>query len=161
MCYHTHMFRSLRRHLPHKVFEFNQITDQIFLGTNFCCQTHFDRLLLKRGVTCDISLEYERLDQPFGVEVFVWIPTQDHHVTSKDELIIGAATLDRMIKQGKKVYIHCKNGHGRAPTFLAAYFVLHKGMTPARAFEFIHDHRPEAHPSKQQMKSIQALVRGR
>ena len=50
---------------PKKVpFEYNQITKYIYLGTNQCCQTHFSKKLLKKGVKADISLEKERLDHP-------------------------------------------------------------------------------------------------
>ena len=58
-----------------KELEYNNITNGIYIGTNQCCQTHFDEELKKEGITADISLEEDRLDAPFGVDFYVWIPT--------------------------------------------------------------------------------------
>lgn len=41
----------------HKEFEYSQITDYIYIGNNMCCQQHFSKELLKKGVRVDISLE--------------------------------------------------------------------------------------------------------
>lgn len=49
-----------------KELEYNEITDGIYIGTNQCCQTHFDEKLKKEGITADISLEEDRLDAPRG-----------------------------------------------------------------------------------------------
>ncbi len=51
-----------------KQLEYNYITDGIYIGTNQCCQTHFDQTLKKEGIEADISLEGERIDVPFGVK---------------------------------------------------------------------------------------------
>ncbi len=48
-------------------FEFSQITDNVFIGTNSCCQAHFAAQLLDRGVSPDITLEGETIDHPFAV----------------------------------------------------------------------------------------------
>ena len=53
----------------------------------------------------------------------------------------------------KKIYVHCKNGHGRAPTLVAAYFVT-QGMSTDEAFAFIKKRRSTIHPNKQQVASV-------
>jgi len=35
-------------------------------------------VLKKENITADISLEEDRLDVPFGVGIYTWIPTPDH-----------------------------------------------------------------------------------
>ncbi|MBI3495536.1 hypothetical protein HY065_02825, partial [Candidatus Berkelbacteria bacterium] len=102
-------------HPDKPVFEYDEITDGILIGTNQCCQVHFDKELLTKGVTADISLEAERLDAPFGVESFLWLPTKDNFPPSPDQLKLGVRMLTDLVAQKKKVYVHCKNGHGRAP----------------------------------------------
>ncbi len=144
--------------IPHRQMEHSQIDAQVFIGTNACCTHHFKWNLLNKGVTCDISLEGESIDQPFGVDCFVWLPTPDHAAPTIHNLRVGVAALDEMLKQGRKVYIHCKNGHGRAPVFYAAYLVLKRGMDPKSAWEAIRASRPEAHLEAVQEAFLQGLT---
>lgn len=139
------------------VMEFSRIDSQVYIGTNACCAEHFKIGLLDQGVTCDISLEGEMLDQPFGIDCFLWLPTTDHTAPSMHNTTVGAAALDEMLKQGRKVYIHCKNGHGRGPTFYAAYLVLKRGMDWHTAREAIRASRPEAHLDPLQEAFLQNL----
>ncbi len=69
-------------HIFHKSFDYSQIDDNVFIGTNMCCQVGFDRELLDRGVRVDISLEETKVDAPRGVDVFLWLSTVDHRAPS-------------------------------------------------------------------------------
>jgi len=124
--------------------EYNYIIDGIFIGTNQCCQTHFDEKLKKEGITADISLEEDRLDAPFGVDFYTWIPVVNHAAPHKDQLAFGVSVLEKLVAMQRKIYVHCKNGHGRAPTLVAAY-LIQKGKNPKEAEEFIKSHRPSIH----------------
>lgn len=146
--------------LPHKQMELSQIDAQVFIGTNACCMHHLKWNLLDRGVTCDISLEAEIIDQPFGADCFLWLPTVDHTAPSAHNVKVGVAALDEMLKEGHKVYIHCKNGHGRAPTFYAAFLVLKRGLDWETAWQAIKTSRPEAHLDPSQEAFLQGLTRG-
>ncbi|MBI2851905.1 MAG: dual specificity protein phosphatase family protein [Chloroflexi bacterium] len=121
-----------RRYIPHPQhvpFEYSRITEYVYIGTNQCCQKHFDESLLARGITADISLEENRLDAPFGVSYFFWMPVTDHTAPTAQQLLIGAVTLKEFVDNGIKVYVHCKRGHGRSPTLAAAYFILEGDRT--------------------------------
>lgn len=52
------------REMEHKYIKmsYNKINDLLYAGNNMCCQTHFEEELLSKGITTDISLESERLD---------------------------------------------------------------------------------------------------
>lgn len=139
---------------PQNKLDFNYIADGIYIGTNQCCQTHFDENLVKDGVSVDISLEEERIDAPIGVEFFVWIPVKDHMPPTPDQLEFGVSVLEKLVSMGKKVYVHCKNGHGRAPTLVAAYLVKN-GKTPKEAEVFIKTKRPSMHLEEVQRQAIQ------
>lgn len=145
---------------PHKKMEFSQIETQIFIGTNACCMEHFKQELLDRGVTCDISLEGESLDRPFGVDCFLWMPTVDHAAPSIHNILTGSAALAEMMREGRKVYIHCKNGHGRAPTFYAAFLILKRGLSFDQAWNIIKTSRPEAHLEPEQESLLRSLTQG-
>lgn len=111
-------------HPKHIPFEYNKITDYIYIGSNQCCQVHFAKSLLKKGIRADISLEKERIDTPFGVDYFLWLPVIDHKAPSQKQLLVGAQTIKDLVDNKIKVYVHCKRGHGRSPTLVAAYFIL-------------------------------------
>lgn len=59
--------------------------------------------------------------------------------------------IDSYIKDGKKVYIHCHAGRGRAPTIACAY-LIHTGMSPMQAFDFILEKRKSAEISVSQVQ---------
>lgn len=125
------------RHIP---FEYSQITENIYLGTNQCCQMHFDKSLLKLGIKADISLEKERIDIAYGVSYFLWLPVADHTAPSQKQLLIGAKALKSLVDNKIKAYVHCKRGHGRSPTLVAAYFIL-KGLSVNEAVKRVKQKR--------------------
>jgi len=87
-------------------FEYSKITDQVYIGTNSCCQTHFEESLLKEEVRIDISLEGEKIDHPIGVDLYIWLPTPDRHPPELDKALIGIAALKQVLNNGQKAYIH-------------------------------------------------------
>ena len=138
----------------HVKFNYNKITPYIYLGTNNCCEIHFDRNLLKKGITADISLEKDRIDNPKGVTFFLWLPVKDKTAPKLDQLFIGATTIAMLTEMQHKVYVHCKNGHGRAPTMVAAYLIW-TGKTPKEALDIIKKKRPEIHLEASQKKILE------
>lgn len=142
----------------HSTLDYSYIDDGIYIGTNQCCQMHFDQELTKDGVTADVSLEETRLDQPFGVEFYTWIPVNDHQAPSQDQMKLGAATLENLVALKKKVYVHCKNGHGRAPTLVAAYLVS-KGVSPENAESFVKSKRPSTHLQDNQREALKIFAK--
>ena len=150
---------TLTYHKKKDQLEYSRITPQIYIGTNQCCQTHFAEELLGRGVRADLSLEEKRLDAPFGVKYYLWLPTKDHSPPSPRQLEVGIAFINKIIGLGEKIYVHCKNGHGRAPTLVAAYFIVHRNMTPTEAFRFIKKRRRSIHLRQSQKKALQKFYR--
>lgn len=132
-----------RRYIPHPEhvpFEYTQITSHIYVGTNQCCQSHFEQSLLAEGISADISLEQDKLDAPFGVSYYLWLPVPDQTPPSVKQLLIGAKLLKELVDNDTKVYVHCKRGHGRSPTLVAAYFIL-EGFTAREAIGKIREKR--------------------
>lgn len=136
------------------LLDYNHIIDGIYIGTNQCCQLHFDEFLIRNeDITVDISLEIERLDQPEGVEVYVWLPVTDHTALSQDQLQFGVTTLQQLVQLGKKIYVHCKNGHGRAPMLVAAY-LTQQGYKADEAITYIAKRRPVIHLDPTQLDAV-------
>lgn len=134
-------------------FEYNKIDNNIFIGTNMCCHMHFEKELLDKGVAADISLEKDKLDSPFGVEFYTWVPVEDRSAPTQDQIEFTVSVIDKLISMNKKVYIHCQRGHGRAPTMVAAYFIS-KGDTVEKAMERIKKERPVIHLDDVQIESL-------
>jgi len=135
------------RHMEHMhtKINYNQITDFIYAGNNMCCQTHFEMELLSKGITADISLEAERLDNPQGVKYFFWFPWEEDTVPSNELIDLAMKVLDDTITSAVKVYIHCKNGHGRTSTFLASYFIYKFKLSVDEALKRVFEKRPSGH----------------
>ena len=108
----------------------------------------------KEGITADISLEEDRLDAPFGVDFYIWMPVQNHTAPKHEQLEFGVSILEKLVAMGKKVYVHCKNGHGRAPTLVAAYLIK-KGKSPVEAETFIESQRHSMHLEDAQRKALE------
>lgn len=139
----------------HVKSNYDQITDHIYIGTNFCCSTHFSEELKKEGITTDISLEEIKIDSPFGVQVYLWLPVKDGHAPTPYQFQVGIYTLMAAEKNNQKIYVHCKNGHGRAPTLVAAHLIKSKGVSPKEAVEMIRKKRPEIHLEKVQWEALE------
>jgi len=135
-------------------FNYNYIDDGIFAGTNQCCTLSLSDLLKKEDITVDISLEAEKIDQPFGVSVYLWIPTPDHTPPTKDQLEFALTSLKKLVDQNKKIYVHCKNGHGRTSTILTAFFMQQRGYKKDQAIEFIKSKRPTTHLQDSQLSFL-------
>lgn len=141
----------------HVEMEFTQITDQIFIGSNSCCQVDFKKGLLDKGVRADISLEIERIDKPIGVEFFLWLPTVDNTPSSKDQYLLGIKNIKYFVDNNIKVYVHCKNGHGRAPAMVAAFFIS-TGLSVEESIAKIKEKRPEIHLEDAQLETLKNLA---
>jgi protein-tyrosine phosphatase len=129
----------------HKAFDYSEITPLIFIGQNVCCRTHFDGTLTAQGVRADMSLEKERIDQPYGVDMFLWLPTEDHAAVSHEKADLGILTLRYFAEKNIPCFVHCKNGHGRAPMLVAAYLIADQGMTAEEAVAYLKERRPVIH----------------
>lgn len=141
------------------IFEYSKITEYVYIGTNKCCQAHFKESLLRKGIKADLSLEEKRMDYPFGVSYYFWIPIKDHSAPTTKQFGIASNILGTLVKQKTKVYIHCERGHGRAPTIAAAYFIKAKKWTARQALEFIKTKRPTIHPNKKQITALEKFAK--
>jgi len=135
-------------------FEYSQITPYIYIGTNMCCQTHFNTSLLKKGIKADISLEEKKLDQPFGVDYYLWLPTKDHEPPTGKQLLTGANFIKQLVDNKIKSYIHCRRGHTRAPTLVAAYLIM-EGKSVHNTIALIKKKRPVIHMSTSQITALE------
>lgn len=72
--------------------------------------------------------------------------------------MLGATTLNTLVKQGKKVYVHCKNGHGRANTLVIAYLIT-QGHTKEEAELVVKKARPTMHLQDNQRNALNEFMK--
>jgi len=85
------------------------------------------------------------------------LPTKDHTASSQDQLRLGVAHLTQLINVGRKVYVHCRNGHGRAPTLVAAYYIS-TGLSVEEATNKIKNKREEVHLNDEQIEALELFA---
>jgi protein-tyrosine phosphatase len=140
------------------IFDYSQITENIYIGSDLCkgmsCPVHgpeFEKL----GILVELNLSVEKKEiPPDGIDIYAWIPVADDHAPTPEQLDIGTAIINEAVMHGKKVYIHCKNGHGRSPTMVAAYFIRYQGKSVDEAVAMILHHRNEVHLEFEQREAL-------
>jgi protein-tyrosine phosphatase len=149
------------RDMEHKHIRmsYNRITDLIYAGNNMCCQGHFSEELLSKGISADISLEDDRLDEPRGIKYFFWYPWKEDTAPSAELINLALNTLESLVSRNIKTYIHCKNGHGRTTTFLAAYFIHAGNISPEEALKMVLERRPSAHLNEIQIAFLKEYAK--
>lgn len=143
-------------------FDVSQITESIYLGADMCCGgDHYDYVCDELGVSVDIAVLEERLETPSAkLHMFLWLPMADNSSPSQEQFEAGVAVITAAVNAQRKVFVHCRLGHGRSPTLLAAYFVsLGQGVDEALAF--LESKRPEIHPNAQQITALRLYSTGR
>jgi protein-tyrosine phosphatase len=132
---------------------FSQLSHDLSLGGQY------DRRgllrLRERGVTSVVNMrgEYDEQKHGFAPEYYCHLPTVDNHAPTLEHLRKGVGFIQQEVDAGRKVYIHCWEGVGRAPTMLAAYLVS-TGIKPGEAWARIKAVRPFIRPSLSQISQV-------
>ena len=87
---------------------------------------------------------------------YLHLPTPDNTAPTMMDLIKGADFADTEIKNGGKVYIHCRQGLGRGPTMAIAY-LLKTGLTYEDAFNLVKKVRTFINPKQVQIVRLKEL----
>jgi len=73
---------------------------------------------------------------------FLLVPCSDFVLPSLDALHKGADFLNNELSEGRRAYVHCRNGRSRGALFVLAYFVKHKRLSTKEAFVSLVAKRP-------------------
>ncbi len=140
------------------VFDYSKITDSIILGSDFCkggvCFLHEEEFK-ELGISVEINLSYEENElPPKNLEGYLWLPVVDGYAPNETQLLIGSAAIHEALQNGKRVYIHCRNGHGRSPALVIAYLTRYESMSLEDAASLIKTKRPESHLERVQIDAL-------
>lgn len=133
------------------------VTPDLFVGGKIS-RAGWERLT-SWGVGTLINLRVERDDLKLGIRphTYVWLPTIDGTPPTLEQLDIGVRAIAQSISEGRKVYVHCAAGVGRAPILAAAYLVT-QGYSPEEALRIVRRGRPIAGPGRWQQARLREFA---
>ncbi len=107
------------------------------------------------GVTAILNMRAERDDRALGraTDRYLHLPVIDRMPPSLELLQHGVDFITEELANGGVVYVHCREGLGRAPTLAAAYLVS-TGLSAEDAWKRIRCVRPFIRPTQQQIDQI-------
>lgn len=120
------------------------------------------RRLLRSGIdgVVDVRAEADPEAHPWpaGVEVR-HVPLVDHGTPTVAALRAAAQAVVDLVRDGRKVLVHCHAGQQRAPTVATAALVL-MGWTLGDAYAAVSRARPQALPTDGQLIALRGLAQG-
>lgn len=110
---------------------FDQITDSIWLGGAPTYARDYE-FLLDNQISAVLNIRAERGDDvDFYLRhdiAYQQIPVLDVMVPPADAIDAGVEFIERNLREGRTVLVHCAKGRGRSATVLAAYLMRYQGM---------------------------------
>lgn len=145
---------SLIRGIP--TGRISQVTAHLFLGGQYDLQGL--KKLKEMGITGIINMRVHSIYKEAQYEGFHYLhlPTVDNTAPSLEDLVKGAEFAGDEIKNGGKVYIHCRQGLGRGPTMAIAY-LMKMGATYEDAFATVKAARTFISPRPVQIQRLKEL----
>ncbi|MBD3328798.1 protein phosphatase [Candidatus Peregrinibacteria bacterium] len=138
--------------LGHSMYKNIRVTPKVYLGGAFTQRKI--KLLKKWGITAVVSMRM--VTPPVGIKT-LHLPTRDYHAPTDEDLITGVEFIEKEVKNGGKVYVHCRAGVGRGPTMVIAYLIS-TGYTLSEAIELIKKVRNFINPTEEQMESLRMFA---
>jgi predicted protein tyrosine phosphatase len=139
------------------VLRYCSVTPQLYVGGQISARGwHW---LRARGLTADVNMRSEFDDAANGIapDAYLWLPTDDDHAPTLDQLRTGVDFIRQAIGRGGKVYVHCTSGVGRAPTMAAAYLIS-TGLSVDQAWALIRRTRPFVKPTPPQLAALEQFA---
>jgi protein tyrosine phosphatase (PTP) superfamily phosphohydrolase (DUF442 family) len=134
----------------------SQITANLFLGGQYNLQGL--KKLKEMGITAIINMRMHSIYTEAQYQGFRYLhlPTPDNTAPAMADLIKGAEFARDEIKNGGKIYIHCRQGLGRGPTMAIAY-LMKMGATYEDAFAMVKKARTFISPRPAQIRRLKEL----
>lgn len=131
----------------------SMITPNIYLGGQYGLRS-VGRLKLL-GVTAVVNMREKSIHKSLESRDFkiLNLPTVNTYAPTMADLKKGAKFIEKEIKNGGKVYIHCWWGEERGPTMALAYLVW-SGLTLDDAYKLVKKTRTFINPTPPQRKRL-------
>jgi dual specificity MAP kinase phosphatase len=139
------------------VLRYCPVTPQLYVGGQINARGW--NWLAAQGFIADVNMRSEFDDSDHGIapKDYLWLPTQDDHAPTLDQLRTGVAFIRQAIEVGGKVYVHCASGVGRAPTMAVAYLIS-TGLSTDQSWALVRDVRPFVKPTRPQLAVLEQFA---
>jgi len=129
------------------------VTSQLYVGPQF--NRYGLQHLKKANVQAVVNLrkEYDDAEHGLLLDEYCYLPTKDDDAPTIEQLKQGVGFIRQQQSAGKKVYVHCGGGIGRAPTMAAAYLIS-EGYSLEDAIIMIKKVRPFINITPSQMEKL-------
>lgn len=109
----------------------------------------------QEGVKSILSVIEEPLPDEWidGID-YMHVPTLDHTAPDIEDMDRAVEFINRSIKNGRPVMVHCAAGKGRTGTILAAYLIKYGGLSAEDAIDRIRSMRPGSIQSSAQETAL-------
>jgi hypothetical protein len=136
---------------------FSRITPGLYVGPQIGRLGH--RRLCRLGIRASVNLRIEFDDVAAGLAFpeHLRLPTVDGEAPTLEGLDAGVAFIRRGLEGGRRVYVHCQSGVGRAPTLAAAY-LCSTGCGLAEALALLRRARPFVDLTPPQLEQLTRFV---
>lgn len=134
----------------------SRIAPNLYLGGQH--YRHGLERMARLGISATVSLRESSDDRDRGVALqkHLWLPTVDDTSPKVEDLREASAFIAEALAEGRRVYVHCLSGVGRAATTVAAYLVT-SGLRPDEAWATIREVRPFVRPNAVQTAAVEEL----
>jgi len=102
---------------------------------------------------CGPVSEYKRL----GIDQF-HMPTTDFTHPQLDDVQAAVEFVEKHVRRGEAVYIHCKAGRARSATVALCWLIKYRGLSPADAQKHLLTARAHVNPTVDQRPVVQQFV---
>jgi atypical dual specificity phosphatase len=130
-----------------------------------CADPTSDKALAKlareRQISVLVNLR-ERAHDPTRLARFglteIHVPVPDKVAPSPGQVAFAIAAIERILRTGQRVAVHCRNGRGRSGTMLACYLTRHRGFSAQGAIARVRAVRPGAVETQEQVAAVRAYA---
>jgi dual specificity MAP kinase phosphatase len=137
--------------MGHSMLKSVRITPNIYLGGSFTKRQV--KNIKNWGITAVVSIRIKT--PPVGITT-LHLPTIDNGAPTEKDLLKGIDFINKEIKKGGKVYVHCREGIGRGPTMVIAYLIS-KGYKLNEAIYLLKQVRKFINPTKKQLSRLESF----
>ena len=126
---------------PQSLDDFQKISEA---GINSILNVQSDKDLIFRQINHQLQLKQAK---SLGIKINRY-PIEDFNQEDLAEKLKGAGDLlNKLLKEGNTVYVHCTAGMSRAAATVIIYLVLYENFTVEEAANFCKKHRPVICPN--------------
>lgn len=146
-----------------------EVAERIHIGRMPC--GYEVKQLKEKGITAVLSImrpeegseSIRRAAEERGME---WssVPITDSYydgIPTTEQILEAVEILDRWVRKGHEVYIHCLMAQGRSPLIAVAYRCLIKGERLMAAIQAVKEAWPDADSNSKQIEVLCGLLHNR